>query len=285
MRSELGLGTLQAGDRFSKRQRIAPSEYKRVLSHALRMGIRSFDTAYSYFDAETMLGSVIRELGIERESVDITDKIMPLPTFRKKAETSLKRLKTEYFDALLIHWPTEDEKLLYSTLKELEKLKSECKTKSFGVSNFPQSLIGKLRKDFEITISERALSLIWPDKVSEGITEYGYSPLASGLLVGKSANLYPEEEEYKDLFSSLMATVGEIARAHGTTNGCVALSWALSQGAGKVFFGASKTVHADDATKAKGLILSGDEDQRLRLKAEALRKACPFDNVYRHDWG
>ena len=98
--SELGLGTLQAGDRSFFRN-TDPNEYRKVLRAALKRGISHFDTAYTYREAETLLGALIKESKRDRETIYLTDKIMPVPTLERKAETALKRLGTEYIDTLL----------------------------------------------------------------------------------------------------------------------------------------------------------------------------------------
>ena len=198
MKSDLGLGLVQAGGKLSYFNNTDPKAYKDIIRKAIRDGLRSFDSAYTYQNADELLSSVIKEQHIQREDYDITTKIMPLPTFKKKAEVCLKRLNVDFLDTLLIHWPTQDESLLFSTLKTLEALKEEKKCINIGVSNFPFTLLAKISRDFEINVLERAYSLIWTKEIDEakllGIKLYCYAPLGEGLLSGK----YRRPEDLND---------------------------------------------------------------------------------------
>ena len=84
---------------------LPPREGKDLIKKAFRKGIRAFDTAFSYSEADSMLYSAMREAGIEREEYEIWSKVMPLPTMRKKVDASRRRLGSDYFDILMIHWP------------------------------------------------------------------------------------------------------------------------------------------------------------------------------------
>ena len=102
MKSDLGLGLVQAGGKLSYFNNTDPKAYKDIIRKAIRDGLRSFDSAYTYQNADELLSSVIKEQHIQREDYDITTKIMPIPTFKKKAEVCLKRLNVDFLDTLLI---------------------------------------------------------------------------------------------------------------------------------------------------------------------------------------
>ncbi len=290
--SELGLGTLQAGDRSFFRD-SDPNEYRKVLRSALQKGFRHFDTAYSYREAEPLLGAVVREAGIDRESVSITDKIMPVPSLERKAEASLKRLGLEYIDTLLLHWPTGDETLLYNSLKCLEKLQERELVKRFGVSNFPHDLLDRLSSDFEIRAFERPVSLLWTKGLfkdiglcrNRGISVLGYSPLGMGILLGRRA--FPDDRSTLEILDrkelgTLIEEIEKIASERKTTRANICLSWALSTGADIVFTGASKV---DQLAAIDDIIdLSAEEKLRLEKCSDALSSAFDYDNFYAHRW-
>ena len=231
MKSDLGLGLVQAGGKLSYFNNTDPKAYKDIIRKAIRDGLRSFDSAYTYQNADELLSSVIKEQHIQREDYDITTKIMPLPTFKKKAEVCLKRLNVDFLDTLLIHWQTQDEALLFSTLKTLEALKEEKKCINIGVSNFPFTLLAKISRDFEINVLERAYSLIWTKEIDEakllGIKLYCYAPLGEGLLSGK----YRRPEDLNDnrkqlwvfryplVYNQLLDKVSQIAKNRLANNG------------------------------------------------------------------
>lgn len=290
--SELGLGTLQAGDRSFFRN-TDPNEYRKVLRAALKRGISHFDTAYTYREAETLLGALIKESKRDRETIYITDKIMPVPTLERKAETALKRLGTEYIDTLLIHWPTGDEKLVYDSLKILERLQERELVRRFGISNFPYDLLDKLSLDFEIRAYERPVSLLWTKDLFKdlelckrrGIGLLGYSPLGMGVLLGKR----DFDDERRSLpcltsqrLSPLCEEIERIAAKRGTTKANICLSWALSTEAEVVFAGASRIEQIpsrDDVIE-----LDAEEKLSLELKANELSSSLPYDNLYGHQW-
>jgi len=291
-RRRLILGSVQSGGNNSFYTSDSTA-FKGVLRHAIKSGIRSFDTAYSYADAETMLSAILKEQHIQREEIFLIDKIMPLVTLRKKAEISLKRLNTEYLDVLLLHWPTGDEKLLFEALKTLEKLKEEKKAKEIGVSNFPLELIDKVRKDFDITSIERPLSLIWAKDIDKtlalGLKVYGYAPLGFGLLSGK----YHKKEDFSDNrrslwclgtpeFLSLLEEVRRIAEEKETQMVNIALSWALNQKAEGIIVGAR------DKNQLEQLLsipqLSNEDMLCLQEKAERVSNTNISDNPYNHRW-
>ncbi|MBO5770969.1 MAG: aldo/keto reductase, partial [Spirochaetales bacterium] len=89
-RRVLGLWNMGEG---SFHELLSPEESKAIIRRALDSQITSFDTAFSYKNADNYLASVLRERNIARENVEIITKVMAVPTLEKKFDTSLKRLK------------------------------------------------------------------------------------------------------------------------------------------------------------------------------------------------
>ena len=109
---------------------------------ALKMGYRHIDTAEMYGNEEA-IGRGIRGAEIPREEILLTTKVSPenlsSSQVKRAAEGSLRRLRSEYIDLLLIHWPDE-EVPLEETLHAMESLRDQGKARFLGVSNFPTSL-------------------------------------------------------------------------------------------------------------------------------------------------
>ena len=103
---------------------LSSREGKDIIKEGYRRGIRYFDAAYSYGDAESLLSAAMRETG--KDDWRVISKVMPVPTARRKAEATLRRLGRDHVDILLLHWPSDDE-TLFPTLRTLEKLKEEGK--------------------------------------------------------------------------------------------------------------------------------------------------------------
>lgn len=103
---------------------------------ALDTGYRLIDTA-SIYGNEKGVGKAIEESGIPREDIFLTSKVWNTDQGYESAlaafEESLQRLRTDYLDMYLIHWPKP---LSGETWKAMEKLYKDGRVKAIGVSNF-----------------------------------------------------------------------------------------------------------------------------------------------------
>lgn len=115
---------------------IPKEETKKCVLDAIKIGYRGIDTAQSYFNEEEV-GDAIKECGVPREDLFITTKVWidnyGYEKCKKSVEESLKKLKTDYIDLVLLHQPFSD---YYGAYKALEDLYHEGKIKAIGVSNF-----------------------------------------------------------------------------------------------------------------------------------------------------
>ena len=115
---------------------IPKEETKKCVLDAIKVGYRAIDTAQSYFN-ESEVGDAIVESGIPREEFFITTKIWidnyGYEKCKASVEESLKKLKTDYIDLVLLHQPFSD---YYGAYRALEDLYHEGKIKAIGVSNF-----------------------------------------------------------------------------------------------------------------------------------------------------
>ena len=106
---------------------------------ALEAGFRHIDTAQMY-ENEAEVGQGIADSTVPRNEVFLTTKIVPA-TMRKgrlavcqSIDESLAKLKTDYIDLLLIHWPVKD--CVRHTWQVMEDFVRKGKVRSIGVSNF-----------------------------------------------------------------------------------------------------------------------------------------------------
>lgn len=111
-------------------------ETERCVLAAIKNGYRSIDTAQAYGNEEGV-GQAIVKCGLPREELFITTKIWISNAGYEKAkasiEESLKKLKTDYVDLLLIHQPFGD---YYGTYRAMEEAYKAGKARAIGVSNF-----------------------------------------------------------------------------------------------------------------------------------------------------
>lgn len=131
----IGFGTYKAADGGTTQ----------VIAEAIQAGYRYFDTA-SFYETEDALGEAIAASGLDRSAFQIASKPwkgeMGYKEVRAAFEASLKRLRTDYLDLYLIHWPLPDpsygnwKELDLDTWKMMEELYHEGRVKAIGVSNF-----------------------------------------------------------------------------------------------------------------------------------------------------
>jgi 2,5-diketo-D-gluconate reductase B len=115
----------------------------RLIAHALRAGFRHIDTAQIYGNEEAV-GEGVLSSGVRRDDVFITTKVWvgnyPGARFEWSVDESLKRLRMDYVDLLLLHWPS-DVVPLGEQIGALNELVRAGKALGIGVSNFNSALV------------------------------------------------------------------------------------------------------------------------------------------------
>lgn len=115
---------------------VTKEECERCVHDALKVGYRAIDTAQSYFNEEEV-GNAIQKSGIPREEIFLTTKVWVehygYEEAKKSVLESMKKLKTDYLDLVLLHQPFSD---VYGAYRALEDLYDEGKIRAIGISNF-----------------------------------------------------------------------------------------------------------------------------------------------------
>jgi diketogulonate reductase-like aldo/keto reductase len=106
---------------------------------AFEAGYRHVDTARIYRNEEAV-GKAIRTASLPRDQVWLTTKIWNDDIRQKRTtealDESLRRLKTDYVDLLLLHWPVDGSMAAW---QELERAVEAGKARSIGLSNFMET--------------------------------------------------------------------------------------------------------------------------------------------------
>lgn len=129
----IGQGTWDVPERGPRAE-----EAKRAIRRGIELGMTHLDTAemYGAGGVESFLGDAIA--GIKRELLFVTSKVLPSNASFKgtiaACERSLQRLRTEYLDCYLLHWPSSEP--LEETMRALSRLVQDGKVRYAGVSNF-----------------------------------------------------------------------------------------------------------------------------------------------------
>jgi diketogulonate reductase-like aldo/keto reductase len=173
-----------------------PQEVERRPIEALRLGL---DLGLTHIDTAEMYGNgraeelVAEAINGRREEVFLVSKVLPsnasYEATLKACRQSLKRLKTEWLDLYLLHWPGNYP--LRETMRAMEKLVDDGMIRFIGVSNFDVNELDAA----EMALSKHRLACnqvlyhlgyrgierhILPYCTKRGIAIAGYSPFGHG---------------------------------------------------------------------------------------------------------
>lgn len=200
---------------------VTKEECERCVLDALKVGYRLFDTAQSYFNEEEV-GNAIVKSGVSREEIFLTSKVWidhyGYEECRKSVLESLRKLKTDYIDLMLLHQPFSD---YYGAYRALEDLYDEGKIKAIGISNFyPDGMVDlasftrikPMINQIEIhPYHQQVFSKEWHDKY--GVQLEAWAPFGEGR---------------KNMFE--LSELKEIGDKYGKTVAQVILRWHLQRG-------------------------------------------------------
>ena len=198
-----------------------PEDTERCVLDAISIGYRSIDTAQAYGNEEGV-GNAIEKCGLPREELFITTKVWISNAGYEKAkasiEESLKKLKTDYVDLLLIHQPFGD---YYGTYRAMEEAYKAGKARAIGVSNFYPDRYLDLAHFAEVTpaVNQVETHLFCQQKTAkEYMKKNGTQIMSWG----------PFAEGKNDYFNT--PALKEIGEKHAKTTAQVALRFLLQSG-------------------------------------------------------
>jgi diketogulonate reductase-like aldo/keto reductase len=206
----LGFGTFRMPD----------DDVHRILPQALKLGFRHVDTAQIYKN-EAAVGEVIANSGIARTDIFLTTKVwvdrVGHQAFIASVDESLQKLKTDYVDLLLLHWP-QSEMPLADRIGALNELRQAGKVKNIGISNFSTALMAEAVKLSDAPIVNNQIEYhpyldqtkVLGEAAKTGMSVTAYYLMADGAV--------PKDEVLKD-----------IGAKHGKTAAQVVLRWAVQQ--------------------------------------------------------
>lgn len=168
------------GKQLSKKQMIT------LMQHCFDIGITTFDHAdiYGDYTTEEQFGAAFSKSGLNRDKIQLIskcgiqfnakgrDNLVKHYNYGKEyiiwsAERSIKELKTDYLDLLLLHRPSP---LMHpdEIAEAVFKLKSTGKIKQFGVSNFTPSQIKLIASKVPVEANQIEFSLSANEVMADG---------------------------------------------------------------------------------------------------------------------
>lgn len=211
---QLGLGTWPLDD----------AEVADAVEAAAALGYRHVDTATKYGN-EAGVADGIRRSGIDRAEFFVTTKLDGGFQGGDRAigglEAALDRMRFDYVDLLLIHWPLPQRGLFVDTWRSFEKLHADGRARAIGVSNFRPEHLEVLLAETDIVpaVNQIQLNPTVPRldhrayDAEHGIVTESYSPLG-----GQGARVLDAP------------VVQRIAECLGRTPAQVVLRWHVQQG-------------------------------------------------------
>lgn len=278
---------------------LSVEDAAKMIEKAVELDINFFDHATCYGDgeAETRFGDALELTGLKREDLIIQSKCglrFDNQTFDwtkqniiESVDASLKRLKTDYLDVLLLHRPD----LLFDpeqVAEAFDELEATGKVRHFGVSNTLPMQMELLKKFVKqpLKINQLQLSIEQSQLIDQGlymnnkttdmsvmrddgaldycrlhdITIQAWSPLQYGMFKG----MFIDNPDFPELNEVL----GDLAKQYGVTKSAIAIAWILRHPAKmQVIAGTMNPTHLEEMAQADGISLTHEEWYRLYLSS------------------
>src|SRR6478752_566472 len=201
--------------------RVPNEEASSIVQEAIKTGYRLIDTAAIYQNEEGV-GLAIEAASVPRSELFVTTKLWNSEqghdSTLRAFDESLRKLRLDFVDLYLIHWPMPKSDLYLDTWRALIKLRQDGRVKSIGVSNFTIPTLRRIIDETGVVpvlnqvelhprFQQRALRDF---HAAHAIATESWSPLGRGAINNE--------------------VIRSIASKHGMTPAQVILRWHLQNG-------------------------------------------------------
>jgi predicted oxidoreductase len=257
---------------------VSPTQVAGLLEDCLEMGITTFDHAdiYGGYRCEAEFGEALSKLKVAREDIQLVTKCdiclvseqrpdhrvhcydTSKPHILRSVENSLRNLRTDFLDVLLLHRP--DPLMNAGEVAEVfTELRGSGKVLHFGVSNFLPSQVSLLSSalEFPLVTNQLEYSALEMKHQTDGALDQcqqlGIRPMVWSPFAG--GRLFTDGSEKPRRVRAAMEEVS--THLGGATLGQIALAWILTHPAGCVpVLGTGKTDRVREAAAATRLRLT-----------------------------
>jgi len=230
---------------------------------ALAIGYRLLDTAQRYGN-EADIGRGITASSVPRDEYLLSTKLALELDARGTIEAtkqSLRRLKTDYLDLLLMHWPNVDVPI-EETLLAMMELHESGLVRAIGVSNFTSAQVREALKVAPIVTDQveyhpfLAQPTLLATARQEDLVLMAYSPLARGAVSSDPVLL-------------------DIASMHGKNPAQIALRWLVEQDRVATIPKSASSERRRSNFDIFDFELSREDTERINALARGLRLVNP----------
>ncbi len=309
-RNRIGLGTFPLVGVFNE---IKIKDAENLVRHFLDNGGYYIDTAplYGNGEMEKLLGRVLKDYPRDNfyiitktvKHVNEEGEVFKSGKYKdvvEQMDKSLQRLQLDYVDQLMAHQPDQNTPI-DETLKAMEKLQDQGKTRELSVSNVNLAELKDFNKSGKMKFVQNRFSFVSRSLdndfenyiVDNNIKLIPYHLLEIGLLTGialdnfelRKGDLreklpYWSTENQKVIFEFVREKLAPLAKELGITIGQLNMAWALSQKTiDFIVVGTTKEKYVDINLKANDINL----DESMLSKMEEMYQE--FENMIKEKYG
>jgi len=252
--------------------RMQGDDARAPVESALDLGYRHIDTAEMYRNEEAV-GAAVAASGIPRNEIHVTTKVwhenLAPDALRRAFNASLARLKLDFVDLYLIHWPAPGMDM-GATFGALETIREQGGAKAIGVCNFTTPLLKTAIEEVGAPIACNQVEYhVYLDQTplrdylaSKGVPLTAYAPLAHATVMD----------------DPVLRKIGE---KHGASAAQIALAWLLDQDGVAAIPKAQHKANQKANLDALRIALDDDDRQAIAALPKNQRRVNP---PFAPDW-
>lgn len=218
-----------------------------LMNSCLESGIATFDHAdiYGGYTTESDFGNAFGESKIDRQSIQLISKCgIQMVTENRtnsikhyayskdyivwSAEQSLRHLKTDYLDLLLLHRPSPLMKA-DEIAEAVEKLKMDGKILDFGVSNFTPSQSNLIETKTKINYNQIEFSITHLEPMLDGSLDHMTSNRIAPMCWSPLGTVFRKENEQSQ---RIQKVANELSSKYNVSDDIILLAWILKHPSG-----------------------------------------------------
>lgn len=248
---------------------IEKIDCEQAVLDALDAGYRLIDTAQAYFNEEEV-GNALQKTSVKREDIFLTTKVwvseFGYDKTRASVLESMRKLKTDYLDLVLIHQCLSD---YYSAYRALEDLYAEGKLRAIGISNFSAERMADIATFNKVVpaVNQVETHLFWQQyDLHEWMQKYNIQHEAWGPLAQHRIKEVVNHPVLQQIAAKYGKTAIQVALRHTIQRGIVVIPKTLNK------------EHMRENIDLFDFVLTDEEMARIKMIDENKSLWCAYDD-------